>query len=462
MKTSINPRRGRRIRLAKVKTRFFCQECGQESARWFGKCPGCGEWNTLVEEVLERSPSKRGNIQASATPLTEIQVQEEDRISSGNLELDRVLGGGIVPGSFVLLGGEPGIGKSTLLLQTAGALAKTTDVLYVSGEESGKQIKLRAERLGIQEPRLQILAETRLEVARDVAAALRPGLVIIDSIQTMVLEELQAAAGSVSQVREGAAFLMRFAKEEEIPVFLVGHVTKEGAIAGPRVLEHIVDTVLYFEGDRHHVYRLLRGVKNRFGSTNEIGVFEMRGTGLVEVSNPSKLFLGELSDAAPGSAVAVLMEGSRPMLVEIQALVTSTVYGQPRRTSTGIDYNRVLMLLAVLDKKIGFHLGSQDVFVNIAGGIRIDEPGVDLAIIAAIASSVRELPLKRLALIGEVGLTGEVRGVSQIESRVKEAMKLGFEGCVIPAVNASVFESTSGFEIIPVRTVEEAVRALFD
>lgn len=448
--------------MAKVKTRFFCQECGQESARWFGKCPGCGEWNTLVEEVLERSPSKRGNIQASATPLTEIQVQEEDRISSGNLELDRVLGGGIVPGSFVLLGGEPGIGKSTLLLQTAGALAKTTDVLYVSGEESGKQIKLRAERLGIQEPRLQILAETRLEVARDVAAALRPGLVIIDSIQTMVLEELQAAAGSVSQVREGAAFLMRFAKEEEIPVFLVGHVTKEGAIAGPRVLEHIVDTVLYFEGDRHHVYRLLRGVKNRFGSTNEIGVFEMQGTGLVEVPNPSKLFLGELSDAAPGSAVAVLMEGSRPMLVEIQALVTSTVYGQPRRTATGVDYNRVLMLLAVLDKKIGFHLGSQDVFVNIAGGIRIDEPGVDLAIIAAIASSVRELPLKRLALIGEVGLTGEVRGVSQIESRVKEAMKLGFEGCIIPAVNASVFESISGFEIIPVRTVEEAVRALFD
>lgn len=448
--------------MAKIKTRFFCQSCGQESARWYGKCPGCGEWNTLVEEVVERAAGKRSTLVASATPLTEIQIQEEERVNTGNLELNRVLGGGIVPGSFVLLGGEPGIGKSTLLLQIAGMLAKTRDVLYVSGEESEKQIKIRAERLGIKEARLNILAETRLEVARDVAASLQPTLMIIDSIQTMVLDELQSAAGSVSQVREGAAFLMRFAKEEEIPVFIVGHVTKEGAIAGPRVLEHIVDTVLYFEGDRHHVYRLLRAVKNRFGSTNEIGVFEMRGDGLAEVANPSQVFLGENSSGAPGSSVAVVMEGSRPILVELQALVTPTTYGPPRRTATGIDYNRVLMLLAVLDKKVGFHLGTQDVFINIAGGMRIEEPAVDLACIAAIASSMRDIPLKRYALIGEVGLTGEVRGVSQIDSRVKEAMKLGFAGCIIPQINASALQAAAGFEIIPVRTVEEAVRVMFE
>jgi DNA repair protein RadA/Sms len=445
----------------KVKTRFFCQTCGQESARWLGKCPGCGEWNTLVEEVLDRSPSKRGSLSVSATPLTEIPVQEEERISSRNQELNRVLGGGIVPGSFVLLGGEPGIGKSTLLLQTAGTLAKTMDVLYISGEESGKQIKLRAERLGIKESRLHILAETRLEVAKDVATTLRPGLVIVDSIQTMVLDELQSAAGSVSQVREGAAYLMRFAKEEDIPVFLVGHVTKEGAIAGPRVLEHIVDTVLYFEGDRHHVFRLLRAVKNRFGSTNEIGVFEMCGNGLAEVPNPSRVFLGENSSVSAGSSVAVLLEGSRPLLVEIQALVTPSTYGPPRRTATGIDYNRILMLLAVLDKKVGFHLGSQDIFINIAGGLRIDEPAVDLACIAAIASSMRDTPVKRFALIGEVGLTGEVRGVSQIDTRVKEAMKLGFEGCIIPQVNSGTLKSTPNFQVIPVRTVEDAVREMF-
>ncbi|AGA67949.1 DNA repair protein RadA [Desulfitobacterium dichloroeliminans LMG P-21439] len=448
--------------MAKIKTRFFCQACGQESARWLGKCPGCGEWNTLVEEILERSPSKRTSTGVRATPLTEIKLQEEERVSSGCQELNRVLGGGIVPGSFVLLGGEPGIGKSTLLLQTAGLLAKKMDVLYISGEESEKQIKLRAERLGITESHLHILTETRLDVIRDVAIAMKPGLLIVDSIQTMVLEELQAAAGSVSQVREGAAFLMRLAKEEEIPIFLVGHVTKEGAIAGPRVLEHIVDTVLYFEGDRHHVYRLLRAVKNRFGSTNEIGVFEMHEDGLIEVPNPSRVFLGENSSTAPGSSVAVVMEGSRPLLVEIQALVTPTTYGPPRRTATGIDYNRVLMLLAVLDKKVGFHLGAQDVFINIAGGIRIDEPGVDLACIAAIASSMRDRPLKRYAFIGEVGLTGEVRGIAQIENRVKEAMKLGFEGCILPQVNISAVKGTQSFTIIPVKTVEEAVQEMFE
>ena len=447
--------------MAKLKSRFYCQACGQESARWFGRCPGCGEWNTLVEEVVERTSiqTKKGIV--SATPLTQIQVLDEERIDAGNSELNRVLGGGIVRGSFVLLGGEPGIGKSTLLLQMASSLAKNMDVLYVSGEESGKQIKLRAERLGIKESRLHILPETRLDLVRDVVMTLRPGVVIVDSIQTMVLDELQAAAGSVSQVREGAAFLMRLAKEEEIPVFLVGHVTKEGVIAGPRVLEHIVDTVLYFEGDRHHVYRLLRTVKNRFGSTNEIGVFEMRGSGLAEVPNPSRVFLGESSASAPGSAVAVVMEGTRSLLVEIQALVTPVTYGPPRRIATGLDFNRVLMLLAVLDKKVGLHLGIQDVFVNIAGGMRIEEPAVDLGLLAAVASSLREVPLKKYALIGEVGLTGEVRGVPQIETRIREAMKLGFEGCVIPRVNALQIE-TPGFIICPVSTVEEAIRFMFD
>lgn len=445
--------------MGKTKTKFYCQACGHETARWFGKCPGCGDWNTLVEEIVQHTDSSRVKGVAKATPLTHIQVTDEERMDTGSPELNRVLGGGVVQGSFVLLGGEPGIGKSTLLLQMASAMAKHMDVLYVSGEESGKQIKLRADRLGISEERLHILAETRLELVRDVVLESRPGIVIVDSIQTMLLETLQAAAGSVSQVREGAAFLMRLAKEEGIPIFLVGHVTKEGAIAGPRVLEHIVDTVLYFEGDRHHVFRLLRAVKNRFGSTNEIGVFEMRGSGLIEVTNPSAVFLGESSANAAGSAVAVVMEGTRPLLVEIQALVTPSTYGPPRRTATGMDYNRVIMLLAVLDKRVGFHLGAQDVFVNIAGGVRIEEPAVDLALVAALASSFRDVPSKRLAIIGEVGLTGEVRGVSQIETRVREAMKFGFEGCVLPEINASQLKMLD-FPLFPVRTVEEAIQSV--
>lgn len=443
--------------MAKAKVRFFCQECGHESASWFGRCPGCGSWNSMVEEVVERAPALPGKGSAvKATPLPDICVSEEDRMSSGIGELDRVLGGGVVRGSFVLLGGEPGIGKSTLLLQMAGAMALHTDVLYVSGEESAKQIKLRAERLGIQSGHLHVLAETRLEAVRQTIADKPPGLVIADSIQTMVLEELPAAAGSVSQVREGAAYLMRLAKEEEIPIFLVGHVTKEGTIAGPRVLEHIVDTVLYFEGDRHHVFRLLRAVKNRFGSTNEIGVFEMRGSGLVEVPNPSQVFMGESSLGAPGSATAVVVEGSRPLLLEIQALVAPTGYGNPRRTATGIDYNRLLMLLAVLDKKVGLNLGIQDVYVNIAGGIRVEEPAADLAVIAAVASSLREIPLKPLAFIGEVGLTGEVRGVSQPEVRVREALKFGFEGCLVPKANLGQIQGF-GNQIYAVQTVEEAI-----
>lgn len=443
--------------MAKAKVRFFCQECGHESASWFGRCPGCGSWNSMVEEVVERAPVLPGKgVAVKATPLPDIRVSEEERMGSGIGELDRVLGGGVVRGSFVLLGGEPGIGKSTLLLQMAGAMSLHTDVLYVSGEESAKQIKLRAERLGIQSGRLHVLAETRLDAVRQTIADKPPGLVIVDSIQTMVLEEIPAAAGSVSQVREGAAYLMRLAKVEEIPIFLVGHVTKEGTIAGPRVLEHIVDTVLYFEGDRHHVFRLLRAVKNRFGSTNEIGVFEMRGSGLVEVPNPSQVFMGESSLGAPGSATAVVVEGSRPLLLEIQALVAPTGYGNPRRTATGIDYNRLLMLLAVLDKKIGLNLGIQDVYVNIAGGIRVEEPAADLAVIAAVASSLREISLKPLAFIGEVGLTGEVRGVSQPEVRVREALKFGFEGCVVPKANLGQIQGF-GNQIYAVQTVEEAI-----
>lgn len=445
--------------MGKIKTRYFCQTCGQETARWFGKCPGCGEWNTLVEEVIERHSESSRVRSYSALALPDIPVTAEQRFDSGIGELNRVLGGGIVPGSFVLLAGEPGIGKSTLTLQMAAAMAGSRPVLYVSGEESGKQIKLRAERLGINSPRLNVLAETNLNVLRDAVLALHPALVIVDSIQTMVLEEIQAAAGSVSQVREGAAFLMRLAKEEEVPIFLVGHVTKEGSIAGPRVLEHIVDTVLYFEGDRNHIFRILRAVKNRFGSTNEIGVFEMRGNGLNEVPNPSVLFMGEHFSRTPGSSVAVLMEGTRPLLVEIQALVTAGTYGPPRRIVTGVDYNRLLMLLAVLDKRVGLHLSSQDVFVNIAGGVRIEEPAVDLALVAAVASSYRNLPLKPVALIGEVGLTGEVRGVAQIEARVKEAAKLGFEACVVPELNANQLKGFD-FPVLRVKTVEEAIDIL--
>lgn len=447
--------------MAKTKTKFYCQLCGHETARWLGKCPGCSEWNTIIEEVIESTETIHNKGVAKATPLTHIQLTPEQRLDSGSEELNRVLGGGVVQGSFVLLGVEPGIGKSTLLLQMASGMAQKSDVLYVSGEESVKQIKLRADRLGICAERLHILAETRLELIRDVVVENRPSIVIIDSIQTMVLDVLQAAAGSVSQIREGAAFLMRLAKEEDTPVFLIGHVTKEGSIAGPRLLEHIVDTVLYFEGDRHHVFRLLRAVKNRFGSTNEIGVFEMRGSGLEEVPNPSAIFLRENSSNAAGSAVAVVMEGTRPLLVEIQALVTPNTYGPPRRTATGIDYNRVIMLLAVLDKRVGFHLGAQDVFVNIAGGVRIEEPAVDLALVAAVASSFREAPLKRLAIIGEVGLTGEVRGVSQIETRVREAMKFGFDGCVLPAINAAQIKILDlNFPLFPVETVDEAIQAV--
>jgi DNA repair protein RadA/Sms len=445
--------------LAKTKTKFFCRECGQESTRWLGRCPGCGEWNTFVEERIEKSEPKKVKGAVMATPLTEIETVEGQRMDTGSAELNRVLGGGVVAGALILLSGEPGIGKSTLFLQMAEFLSRQTEVLYVSGEESARQIKLRADRMNISSPRVHILTETSLETVRAEVLDKDFRILFIDSIQTMVLDELQSAPGSVSQVREGTAFLLKLAKEKEITVFLVGHVTKEGAIAGPRVLEHMVDTVLYFEGDQHHIFRLLRAVKNRFGPANEIGVFEMRGDGLVEVENPSLLFMGDSLHAAAGSAVAVTIEGTRPLLVEIQALVTPSVFAPPRRTVNGMDYHRLLMLLAVLDKRAGFSFSTRDVFINIAGGLEISEPAADLAVIAAVMSGLKEKPLGRTAFIGELGLTGEIRGVSHIEQRVREAEKFGFKECVVPQVNFSRL-AKAAIKIYPVKTIEELLEML--
>lgn len=443
--------------MAKAKTKFFCRECGQESARWLGRCPGCGEWNTFIEEKLDKiSVNEKRKGAAFATPLSEILAIDQVRMETNSQELDRVLGGGLVPGSFVLLSGEPGIGKSTLLLQMADRLAQNCKVLYLSGEESPAQIKLRADRLGITAAGLDIMTETSLNQVQDTVLEKEYKVLFVDSIQTMILEELQSAAGSISQVREGAAFLLRLAKEHNITVFLIGHVTKDGNIAGPRVLEHMVDTVLYFEGDQHHIFRLVRAVKNRFGAANEIGVFEMRGDGLAEVSNPSLVFMGEGNQRIAGSAVAVIMEGTRPLLVEIQALVTPSVYTPPRRTANGMDYHRMLMLLAVLDKKTGSSFAAKDVFINVAGGIRIEEPSADLAVISAIMSGHRDKPLPKLAMIGELGLTGEIRGVSHLEKRIKEAEKFGFEGCIIPKLNSQLTKARGKFKLIPAASIEEA------
>lgn len=446
--------------MAGSKTKFYCRECGQESARWFGKCPGCGQWNSLIEERVEKAkPAVRRGI-AQAIPLSEIQTVEGQRIDTGSAELNRVFGGGAVEGSLVLLSGEPGIGKSTLFLQMADFMSRKADVLYVSGEESARQIKLRADRMGITSERVHILADNSLEDVR--AEVLQKGykVIFIDSIQTMTQEDIQSAPGSVSQVREGASFLLKLAKENEITVLLAGHITKEGAIAGPRVLEHMVDTVLYFEGDQHHLFRLLRAVKNRFGPANEIGVFEMRGSGLIDVTDPSMFFMGDNSRTQAGSSVAVIMEGTRPILVEVQALVTSSVFAPPRRTVNGMDYHRLLMLLAVLDKRAGYAFGSRDVFVNIAGGLDIDEPAADLAVIASVMSAIKDKPLGNIALIGELGLTGEIRGVSHIEQRIKEIEKFGFQKCLIPEVNTANL-GTTGCRIFPVKTIEEALEHLF-
>lgn len=446
--------------MVKKKTRFFCQECGHESTRWLGKCPGCNQWNTLVEEPVYPSRQKEIKGVVQATPLSDIQSVEGHRLDTGSTELNRVLGGGAVIGGLVLLSGEPGIGKSTLFLQMAEALSHHHDVLYVSGEESARQIKLRADRMHITTPGVHILTENSLDNVREEVIRNEYKIVFIDSIQTMVLDELQSAPGSVSQVREGTAFLLRMAKENDITVFLAGHVTKDGAIAGPRVLEHMVDTVLYFEGDQHHIFRILRAVKNRFGPANEIGVFEMRGDGLTEVTNPSTFFIGEGTRTAAGSAVAATMEGTRPLLIEIQSLVTSSVFTPPRRTVNGIDYNRLLMLLAVLDKRGGYSYASRDVFINVAGGLEVSEPAADLAVIAALMSGLLDKPIGKTAFIGELGLTGEIRGVSQIEQRVREAEKFGFEEIVIPRINSARITGSS-CKIHPVQSINEVLEILF-
>ena len=449
------------------KTVFFCQNCGHEETKWLGQCPACKEWNTFVEEkVSVSSPGKSGIVKEERdnrpVALKSVATDEDDRIQTKIGELDRVLGGGIVPGSLVLVGGDPGIGKSTLLLQVCQALsAGNKNILYISGEESLKQIRLRANRMGEFSEKLYLLCETSLDRIRNVIEKSRPDMVVIDSIQTMYNEEVASAPGSVSQVRESTNIFMQLAKGLNISIFIVGHVTKEGTVAGPRVLEHMVDTVLYFEGDRHASYRILRAVKNRFGSTNEIGVFEMRTEGLVEVKNPSEFMLSGKPENASGSVVACAMEGTRPMLMEIQALVCRSNFGMPRRTAAGLDYNRVNLLMAVLEKRAGLALSNYHAYVNIAGGIRMNEPAVDLGVVMAIASSYRNKPIPDdMIVFGEVGLSGEVRGVTMPEQRVTEAKKLGFKSCIVPKVSEDALKGIEGIRSIGVGSVNQAISVL--
>ena len=446
------------------KSIFFCQNCGHEEAKWLGQCPACKEWYTFVEERIDSGITKgmtvaaRAVHEAKVVPLTEVTADDDTRSETGIKELDRVLGGGIVPGSLVLVGGDPGIGKSTLLLQVCQRMAQMKKILYISGEESQAQIKLRANRMGNFTSGLLLLCETNLGIIRSVIEKERPELVVIDSIQTMYSEDVTSAPGSVSQVRESTNVFMQLAKGLCIPIFIVGHVTKEGTVAGPRVLEHMVDTVLYFEGDRHASYRILRAVKNRFGSTNEIGVFEMRQSGLVEVENPSEYMLSGKPENASGSVVACSMEGTRPILLEIQALVCRTNFGMPRRTAAGTDYNRVNLLMAVLEKRLGMSLGNCDAYVNIAGGIKMNEPAIDLGIVMALVSSYRNRPIDEKTIVfGEVGLSGEVRAVNMPEQRVAEAKKLGFETCILPEVSLKMVKEIQGIRLVGVKTVNEAV-----
>ena len=456
----------------KSKTVFSCQECGAQSAKWLGRCAECGAWNSLVEErpvpaaVTAGSTEKRYALAGAAGPqlYAEIDTVVAERLSTGVGEFDRVLGGGVVPGSLVLIGGEPGIGKSTLLLQAAAHFANTCGpVLYCSGEESEHQIKSRGERLGVEQGPLYILAETCLERILEEIARLKPSFIIVDSIQTVFSLKFQSAPGSIGQVRESATQLLFAAKGQNIPTFLVGHVTKDGNLAGPKALEHIVDTVLYFEGEKHHAHRVVRAVKNRFGAVSELGVFEMTGTGLRAVPNPSQLFLAERSESAPGSAVLCCVEGSRPLLVEVQALVSTTSYGNARRMASGLDQNRLSLLLAVLEKRAGLNLIAEDVFVNVAGGLTIDEPAADLAIVGAVASSLRNRPIRpRTAVFGEVGLAGEIRGTSQAALRVREAAQMGFTRCVVPDGNVGPGDAPPNCEVAGVRTVSEALDQLID
>lgn len=453
-------------RVAKVKKSiYFCQNCGHEESKWLGQCPMCREWNTFVEEkvtVSKGTAAKNTVREAEVVTLSSVSTDQEDRMQTEIEELDRVLGGGVVPGSLVLVGGDPGIGKSTLLLQVCKRLSdQSRKVLYISGEESLKQIKLRANRMGTFSDHLLLLCETNLETIRQVIEREHPAVAVIDSIQTMYSEEVTAAPGSVSQVREATNTLMQIAKGLNITIFIVGHVTKEGTVAGPRVLEHMVDTVLYFEGDRHASYRILRGVKNRFGSTNEIGVFEMRETGLEEVPNPSEYMLNGRPEDASGSVVACSMEGTRPILMEIQALVCRSNFGMPRRTAAGTDYNRVNLLMAVLEKRVGLPLSNYDAYINIAGGIRMNEPAIDLGIVMAIVSSYKNQSISPGTIVfGEVGLSGEVRAVSMPEQRVAEARKLGFKTCIMPQVSKDMLKKIEGIEVIGVKSVNQAMNLI--
>lgn len=453
--------------MAKNKTCFICSECGYETAKWFGKCPGCGEWNTMNEEIPTPTigAKKMSSSYSAGSPmkLNEINEDVEKRTSTGIKEFDRVLGGGIVGGSLVLIGGDPGIGKSTILLQACEHLAQTKKVLYVSGEESPNQIKLRANRLGVNASNLYLLALTDVGMISETIRHEKPGIVIIDSIQTMVYDQIASSAGSVTQVRECTNIFMHTAKSYDIPILVVGHVNKDGAIAGPKVLEHIVDTVLYFEGERNYSYRILRGVKNRFGSTNEIGVFEMTQQGLQEVENPSLMMISGRPKNTSGTCVACIMEGSRPILAEVQGLVTTTGFGTPRRMSTGFDFNRMAMLIAVLEKSAGYFFNSMDAYINVVSGLKLDEPAADLSVAMALVSSLKdEIIGDKVIAFGEVGLAGEIRAVSNCEQRVQEAYRLGFEKCIIPFHNYKSISKQlkTELDIVPVRTIRDAFSAL--
>jgi len=448
--------------MAKTKTSFFCQSCGAQSPKWLGKCTACNEWNTIVEEVVNRdSNTSKIRIKPNAQPksISDIEIEERKRFPLIDDELNRVLGGGIVPGSLILFGGEPGIGKSTLLLQMALQQLNFT-ILYVSGEESEEQIQMRAQRLGFDNPRCMVLMETSVDQILHHLNEVKPNIVVIDSIQTLQSESVESAPGSVSQVRECTLQLMKYAKETHTPIFLIGHITKEGSLAGPKVLEHMVDTVLQFEGDRHHIYRILRCHKNRFGSTHELGIYEMLGSGLKAVENPSDILIDSSTEHLSGSAIAAAMEGARPMMMEIQALVSTAVYGTPQRSTTGFDLRRLNMLLAVLEKRCGFRLGMKDVFLNIAGGIKIEDPALDLAVISAILSSNEDIAITRKACFcGEVGLSGEIRPVSRLDQRIQEAAKLGFEKIYVSSFNK--IQASAAIQVIKVGKVEELFSEIF-
>ncbi len=452
--------------MAREKRKFVCQECGYITPKTLGRCPNCKSWQSFAEEVETLiTPSRHrgiGQTSREPEPISEITASEVERHLTGMSEFDRVLGGGIVPGSVVLIGGDPGIGKSTLLLQASDALSrKYGDILYVSGEESVSQTKLRATRLGITSDTLYVLCENNLEEIEKHIEAQKPKVVIIDSIQSVYLSSIQSAPGSVTQIRECAGHLLICAKNRNIPVFLVGHVTKEGAIAGPRVLEHMVDTVLYFEGERHHIYRVLRAIKNRFGSTNEIGIFEMRSTGLIDVMNPSEIFLSNREEQVSGSVVVSSMEGTRPLLMEVQALVVPTNYGNPRNTTAGVDRQRIALLIAVLNKRVGINVADSDVFVNVTGGLRVDEPGIDLGVLMAICSSHRDMPIDRkTVMVGEIGLGGEIRPVTHVDRRIREAAKLGFTRVMFPEYNRKGLDIDVDIELVGVSDVYDSLTAL--